>query len=266
MLLVAGSLILFVVFCRKFKSIKRTRNHLVYLIIGLAVFYISLFPYYVIKTLPQLGDWYSRHLMLTPLGISLVIVFGLRFVQETIGLNKYIIMIFLAVIISSFTGYNLKMDIDYYKDWYKQLSIMGNMQRNEVIQNHRTFLVEDHTSYLNANNRYLRFYEYAGMMKKIFGNQKRFAINTDDYQKMGGTMAPFKKFRNDIYNLSDFDLHDPEYIITLDKGKYDLDTGNFLVMLLSEFTNDREFRNKALNIVTLTTRKENGDSQIRQPK
>jgi len=222
-------------------------------LIGCFIFYFGTYSYYVVGLSPSIYDWNSRHQLLTPLGACFMLYFGIEYLLSRLKINKIEIKnaIFLSLLLL-FTYTNVFTYFSYLKDWYKQVALMENIKTNNNIKSHHTFLVSDSTLYLNAQNRTYRFYEYAGLMEYVFGNETRFAVNIDEYYQNEG-MANYRVFFNSFSNLNNYQERSPEYEIIILLGKEKFTTLNMLNLLYLEKFNKSKFNQVVKNFITIKT-------------
>ena len=141
--------------------------------------------------------------------------FKLLFIEFSIRdkSQKIIYSIIIATLISSNINNYLKFQIDSFK----QQSIMEYMIDNSIFLNNTSFVFEDRTLDLNAFGRTYRFYEYTGMMKKVFNDDKRFGINSIEYDNKNHYKNEWRFKNYPQFNFSEFDLSDPQYRIIINR-------------------------------------------------
>ncbi len=200
-LLIVFILVLFFKHRRKNFSIQRD---LLLLFVGLVTTWLAVFPYVVVGYSPIsfFHGWNSRHQLLMPLGISLVILSA----SSWICYGRKIRAVVLAIFLSTFV--NLWFSLEYYLDWFKQQRVIDLISRSEEIRNARTIIFKDDTSIWNAGNRSYAFYEYNGWLKKAYGDETRFAIGFEHL-----------KFISDIYESFDSE-YKPAYKSNYNAGDY----------------------------------------------
>ena len=65
-------------------------------------------------------------------------------------------------------------------DWQKQLRLIQLFSGNPEIERAALIVVDDNTMYLNAMGRVYRHYEWNGLLKSAFGDERRFGIQRFD--------------------------------------------------------------------------------------
>lgn len=150
---------------------------------GIFTLFLGCMAYYAVGLNPSLTDWSSRHQLLMSLGTSIGLAYGLKTIFDLINPPAAIQSGLWAFLATFCILYNVEIALSFHKDWMKQEAIMQYFVQSETIRQNSTFLVEDHTFFLNANRREYRDYEYAGMFKKVFGDEKRFATSIERFDQ-----------------------------------------------------------------------------------
>lgn len=163
---------------------------------GLFALSIGAFPYMVgghlvdisdwlITFIPNFSDWNSRHQLLLPLGLALIIGGSLSLDSEKpLRWNSSptfsIVIIFCVVL-------NVTFAQEYFLDGKKQESILAEMVKNEDLKNSTSILVDDSAVRFNARGRLIRSYEWEAMLEKVFGDDSRKVtylqyVNCEEFQ------------------------------------------------------------------------------------
>jgi hypothetical protein len=163
----------------KYKYIKKPN-----LLVSVGIFSVSIaaFPYMVgghlvdisdwlIGFIPNFSDWNSRHQLLLPFGLALIIVGSLK-LDSTKPLRWNSSPV-LSAIIACCVVLNVTFAQEYFLDGKKQDSIMAAMANNEDLKNASAILVDDSAVRFNARGRLIRSYEWEGMLQKVFGDNSR---------------------------------------------------------------------------------------------
>lgn len=215
LLLVTALIFLFVVIAFKGQRANTTDNGccMKLLLVGLIFFGLGIFPYIVVGKTPMLNDWGSRHALLLPLGLSFILYYILTVSSSALRLNPNVKIIILSVILASFVSYNISIYTDFQLDWYKQESLIFNLKECKCIRDHTTFLFEDRTRDLNADNREYRFYEYTSMMKYVFGDEKRFGCDYSAFTSISDY------WRYSTFGFREYAPMGPPYLVIIDYGE-----------------------------------------------
>lgn len=217
-------------------------NDFSFLLFGLLAFVLSVYGYLVVDKVPTSLEWYSRFQILVPLGASFIIVYLVRiFFNDKARALVYSTIIVLFICANSL-GY-----LSYQKDWFKQLSLVENFKNSEIVKNNSAFIFNDKTLILNARHRTYYFYEYTGLMKSAFNNERRFGtVNRSDFD-----VAAERYVRLGQYNCREFNMQKPQYEVIIDHGTYLLGYANTIKLMFLKFIRPAEFREKIGNIVKL---------------
>ena len=202
-LILLGILIFLVLF--KKRLLQTTDQKHIFFYLGWFLFFLAVFPYCAVGKLPRLDDWSSRYQLIIPLGVSLILVYGTKLLIPSERIQKY----FYSLFIASFLVTNVSHYVDFQKDWYKQASLLENFKHSEVLKANTSFSFNDKMKEFNANERIYRFYEYTGLMKLAFGDEKR---GVD----LG---VPIKPDTFAYCNMKDFVMIKAQYAVDIHAGK-----------------------------------------------
>ena len=246
-----AALAVFVLFsCKKYlkKVDRKTYETLWLFLLGAFVLYLAAFPYVVVGIIPELGDWASRHQVLIPLGASVMLVYGVKLLNRHWGFSFPIYLSFMLLFIHT----TVIDQISFQRDWYKQLSIMENMRKSSIIINNTSFLFRDDTRDLNFNSRIYRFYEYTGLMKEVYKNERRFGVESVTYTgSIQGNIQGYKECLTAAYNMGDFIPQEPDTLIIISRGATRLDTTDVLKLMWWERSDKGKFYCAIFDIVRL---------------
>jgi len=225
---------------------------------GAFAFFAGVFAYCVVNKVPHFAVWQSRFQLLVPLGSSFMLVYGMASIINNGTVKRYLT----ALLIVLFICANAYSCFSFQKDWYKQVSLIRNFSLSPEIQRNTAFLIEDKTTDLNANGRWYAFYEYTALFKEAFNDETRFGENAWFYFENGGNISSYSASTyiktnlngNAYYKLSQFEAKEPDKIITISHGKYELALLNTFQLMFFEFTNRPAFDKTVLEIVILQVR------------
>jgi hypothetical protein len=233
-----------------YKEVKHPRYKFLFgILFGLFTLFLGFVPYLIVGRTTDIWDWQSRQQLLLSLGIAITAYCSTKIIFP--NRNKLLVA-FWTLGISAMIVQNFVVYSDYQIDWWKQESIMYNMSINDDVINETSFVVRDNTKELNTLNRSIRFYEHAGMMKKVFGTETRFAISEDRQHKTIDTDF-FKQY--DEYNVSDVVKKEPSHYIDINYGDKLIIEQNFAVTLIESFVNSDEFQLKRNRMIELEVSK-----------
>lgn len=164
------------------RPIIATRNSIWIATFGVATLIAGCFPYWILGLKPTFSEWTSRHQLLMPLGIAIILVGAYGALRRPF--RESITAFVIALSISLNTGNY----IDFFIDWEKQKQIVELLRKNPVLEEATLIIYEDTTEQYNAIDRTYRFYEWNGMMAEAFDDQSRFGISRGELHryKSGG--------------------------------------------------------------------------------
>lgn len=224
------------------KVTTQTKQQAIHLLqLGFVFFTLAIFPYVTVGKLPVLSNFDSRHMLLTPLGISLVLYSLILLIQRRSTTFAHLILI---TIITSCILKNMHDQTQYLKDWFYQIALEEHYKTNDEIKNNTTFLFKSNIPW--ANNRSIQFYEHNGLLKQVFGNDKRFmGNNLRELQ----TYANYKQYER--YNFSSWIMKPPILIAAHKAQNHDTTQKLFFHLLFCMFENDVIFRREAKQLITM---------------
>jgi hypothetical protein len=177
----------------RFTSVGSSQNQKRLLIAGCVALACALFPYCLLRLAPTFFEWGSRHQLLMPLGASVLCVWAQSYLKPD---ARYI---GLAVI----TGVSLAIHLQVYSeladDWRKQQEIISLLSHSAPVRDADLVIFQDRTQ--NARKRSFRFYEWNGLLKQAFRDERRFALAPD--QINGYANGDFDKDFNSAFNAQE---------------------------------------------------------------
>jgi hypothetical protein len=181
---------------------------------GLAAFVIGVYPYCVVYKIPSSMEWNSRLQLLVPFGAAMLL-FGLI---EVLSFGKrYLVLTATTYFILTFAWADLRMLHDYRLDWKKQLAIIEGLKALEPARAARggALLFVDDAADLNASERFFRFYELSGFLRRAYGDQTRFGTLLSDCQRRND----YKQFIGEGYSIDDYEGGAVAGVIRIDRNK-----------------------------------------------
>lgn len=170
--LLLGALIFlpFSIFLVRFRWRYSTHRGGIQVFVGLLITWLGMFPYMALGHFPNLNalligfvpgasDWDSRHQLLMPLGLGLVIVGVLNF------LNPVRLWAGVLVVCGLSTVLNLTFSQEYYLDSIKTQRIIEAFRSNPDVKEFDMALIDDQALRFNARGRAIRSYEWDYMLK-----------------------------------------------------------------------------------------------------
>jgi hypothetical protein len=201
----------------------KNKNWVIFFFLGMFFFFLSVFPYLAVG---RSGDYYgqewrSRDQLLMSVGVSFMLLYGLKLITAEFNMNRNLFNFLVASIIASFVLYDCYFYLNLQRDWYKQQSFIESLKDNPTIKNNSTFLIVDNTEIYNAMGRNVRFYEYNGILRQAFGDDTRFACEKNSYNNWFKDPVNSRNILTG-YNMNHYKLTEPQYYIYIDKGAYEL--------------------------------------------
>jgi len=170
--LVVGSFVLAVTawFLVRKKWRYSTHRGGVQVLVGLCLTWIGMFPYMALGHFPNLNalligfvpgssDWDSRHQLLMPLGLAVVIVGIFNWLNPRSLLRGTIVVGLLSSIL------NLSFSQEYYLDSIKTTRVIEALKSNEDVRDVKFALIDDQALRFNARGRSIRSYEWDAMLR-----------------------------------------------------------------------------------------------------
>lgn len=155
----------------KLRRKKTVSREFVLISTGFAVLGAGTFPYlavghfanlsdWFLPFLPDESDWNSRHQLLQPFGIALMILAAATMLKE----RK---RAFLFAILSISVALNITTYSGYYLDWMKQREFITEMSESrELLLDTKSMVLVDEALRFNARGRGVRSYEWTAMVKR----------------------------------------------------------------------------------------------------
>ena len=250
-IIIATSLILFLFLKYLYMYYKENqRKDLWLLFFGVIAFLIAVLPYFVVGKMPDSFKSISRHQLLFPLGLSFILYYGLKIFFNLLRINHRIKFFIYSLIIVFFIATNFFAYLEFQKDYFKQISMIENIESSEIIKNNTTFLFKDNTLDLNAQQRDIGFDEYNGMMKLVFKDETRFGV--DDTFGYNSPAYLQEYINRPQYNFSEYKPKFPDYTVIIDYGKYHLSTKNTFLLIYNDLFDKQRFEEDIKNILSLS--------------
>ena len=249
---------------KKQEATPSVRNHdMIFLGLGFLFYFLGALPYLIIGKIPTLNFWDSRFQLLLPLGASLILYYSIRVLFTRLEIaNEKVIIFFLSLVLTLFVAMNISVCLDYQKDWFKQLSLIGQLKSSKIIRANTTFLFTDEPAALyNAGKRHYAFYEYTGLLKYALADDSRFGDKAWrlDLGDMGRNKDGYiKAAANLLYNMGHWEYSQPQYEVTIVPGDFNLSTKGTVALIISRYLNKAYFAEAIKNGVSLKYRELHG--------
>jgi hypothetical protein len=152
-------------------------NYKLIFIIGIVVFIFGAFPYWILGHTPTFSEWTSRHQLLLPLGLSLILVSLIYYLKP--HFRGAMILLFLSICLVK----NIATYRDFYYDWHKQQALIEGISKLDNIKIADIVIFDDRAIEINAIKRSYRSYEWGGLMATALGDEKRLGFDPADYMR-----------------------------------------------------------------------------------
>jgi len=154
--------------------------------LGLAFLAVGTFPYlavghfpnlsdWILPFLPDESDWNSRHQLLQPFGVALILLaiarmFGTR------------MKAFVTVILTISVGLNTATYSGYYLDAMKQAELIQAVAESDAqLSNVSALVINDQATRFNARGRGIRAYEWTAMVTRAIDEKIQVDTNSIQY-------------------------------------------------------------------------------------
>jgi len=183
-------------------KIKFANIYKVTILIGFICILIGCFPYAILGHVPTFSSFNSRHQLLMPLGISLVVA------SIFLNVSHRFRYLCLVLILSHSIYLNNSTYFDFYLDWQKQKQLISIFSENSEIEKGSLIVFRDNTLNRNAIDREYSYYEWNGLLYQAFKNEKRFGIGVNEFTYYFKKYFPKNTYNNvlfkDVFNCSQF--------------------------------------------------------------
>lgn len=236
--------VLYKVFRRYTTEIKfENISEKIFLFAGIVMFILAVFPYCMVGKLPSSIAFDSRFELLTPIGISFILYFSLQYFINNFNFNNYMKLSIMTILTIVFITKNLYDGYKYNMDWFHSISLQENIRNLDVVKNNTTFIISTSYNPYLVNGRLIGFYEYNGMLKRIFRNDSRLAVNKHEEINLYSKYQSYKQ-----YNFSSWVSTKPIYLQCTANRIAKKDTIKLFYYYLFDESMFREFSKKMTTI------------------
>lgn len=228
------------------------RSYVLFLL-GWVLFFFAFIPYVLVGKVPQFYElWNDRHLLSAPFIFPFIILYGLKIFKKEFSIGHNLYVLIYTVIVITFICMNLAKYYQFQIDWIKQVAIINTMKESDIIRDNSTFIVKDNATSMNVDNRIYRFYELNGMARKAFGNSSRLLVPFHEKLSFFKDENAVKNFiNNHEYNMADYKISKPEYVIEINKSENSVTIFNVIGLLVKR----NPFPDKYKEFIELKVRK-----------
>lgn len=195
------------------------------LLFGLTFLVLAIFPFAAAEgRVPKLHGYDIRHAILLPLPLALILVGGMRLIFPTKGDRPLSITaaIVLAITLLGMTHTTIADYLQWQARWAKDRAIIMYLDTLPAAQRYSLFWVMD--EFLTGED-YYRFYEWAGMFKVVWGDERRVGMNKTQLagafqNDIGRALAYLRPFATYAYLLADWDPAGCQARLIVRKGSW----------------------------------------------
>ena len=243
-------LVILYLIAKKSKLIKTTEEYRIFFFIGIVLFLLAVFPYAMVGKNAELDSWNSRFQILTPLGLSFMIFFGLSYLKQLSNFNERTFVFLLWFILFAFIGQNISTQYYQLKDYFYSVAIEKNIQNNEKIRQHTTYIINNSITDSLFYNRTPIYYEINGLFRQAFGHDSKLGMRYDHYIKGIKQMSDHKHHKQ--YNYSSWERENP-LLITISHN-YEAQFGQdyYLNMIFYNLYDHEKFLDMAKQLVHIS--------------
>ncbi|MFT7003440.1 MAG: hypothetical protein ACJAWW_000787 [Sulfurimonas sp.] len=235
---------------RKRNDILITEKNNIFFFVGIVLFFLAIFPYAMVSKNAEFESWNSRFQILTPLGLSFILYFGLISLKKLSYFNNKVLLIIIWLLIFSFVSKNISFQYEALKDHFYSVSIGENIRDNQQIKENTTFIVNNNLTDSYLYNRRMIYYELNGIFKKSFKDEKRLAIRYDHYIDGLPNMDTIKKHKQ--YNFSEW-KHDTPLLVTLSHNyKVRFGQNEYIELIYLNLFDKKQFLARAKQLTHIT--------------
>lgn len=188
------------------------------LLSGFALVVLAVAPYAAVGKVPSYQGWETRHQLLIPFGIAVIVVAAATLVSRVVRLRGAAAGLLVLVVLGSVAAH-VNSYIRYERDWLKQAALIEGFKASPEVKDAHFVLLEDETTDLDRADRL--FYEYTGMLTEAFGDQSRFAVQRSYYRGVWAVVGR-RYHEAAYYKLAHYEGGGPDCIVRVMRGELDL--------------------------------------------
>lgn len=167
------------------------RNVTPLLAVGLIALILALLPYLLVGKLPSFQLWETRHQLLMPLGVGIIIVAAVRALSKNV--SQPVVRVVALGLITVFAFVSLTISVRLVADYRKQVQVIEALAKEPLVRRASIVVFSDQAPDLNYDSRGFQFYEYNGWLTGAFGNHSRLGIDeTSTRHFLNGNFNRFK--------------------------------------------------------------------------
>ncbi len=169
---------------------------------GIALVSIAYLPYFLVGKQAMFANWESRHQLLLPFGVSVLIVAAGKIMVNRLGRRPVIWVS--GVLITVMAVLSASAPISLVLDWRKQEQLVESLSTHPELASAHTVEFTDLTTDWSYDGRRPRFYEYTAMLSDVYGGQSRFGGDPGDVARALSGHLPSLTIDPDMYLVTDW--------------------------------------------------------------
>lgn len=245
------------IFLRKYK-IEQLSNGKRMLYIGVYFFIAGAFAYLMVGLTPSFDGFDSRHQILMRIGSAFLLFYLVKLIY-----SEKAQLLIIITIISLFIVTSISCQLQFQKSWFKQMALEKQFTQEKSLRENVNFVVIDNTLDYNEYNQFYRSYCYTGILKKTFGTQTRFAIDSHELQWFFDKNNPGDIINNAFYHMKDCkNITSYDYSLIINPGKMLLTNKQSLKMLSQYYFDKINFDNSLNKILLLKVKPYEAENRI----
>ena len=147
----------------------------VILALGILTLALAMIPYLLVGKLPSFVNWETRHQLLMPVGVAIIIVAALRALG--VFAPTPAVRIVAVSLLTLFVLGSLSVSLSLVADWHKQMQVASALRKEPLVRGASTVVFSDLAPSLNFDARTYSFYEYTGWLWTAYGDHSRLGID-----------------------------------------------------------------------------------------
>ncbi len=181
------------------QTIKRKRWNQTF-VLGLVIFLIGAYPYFVVLKTPLMEGFESRHQLLLPLGASMMVVSLIHVCMRISLVKMTLLLTVIAMMVTS-----IRFDFQYCKSWFKQESMIHEIRINPIRQMANTYIFLDDFQTWNVDEEGMSLIALNGIMKYALENEENLLCTYEQYHtKYWAVITKELEF----FNMKDYEFSD----------------------------------------------------------
>jgi hypothetical protein len=169
---------------------------------GLVVLALGILPYLLVEKVPAFGDWDSRHQLLMPFGVAILLLAALTAARSP--RTGRLATIAGAAALAVAAAVSCVSSLSLAADWRAQQQVIALLAADPQVRDASTVVfVDERPPPLFGDLRH-RFYEYSGWLHAAFDQETRFGVDRRDVAMyLDGFHDPFIA-DGERYGIADF--------------------------------------------------------------